>query len=133
MIERSYDPEILQAAFQELDNELDCQEWLDNYKNIMMIEGDNVGLATFEYEGFYTVHWVFKSARGRAAINLARTFLDYGFQNGIHTYRGLTRENYRAARYLARQVGFTSYGLIQYPDEAVPHELFILTKEEFYG
>lgn len=134
MIERSYDPDILAKAMnscKQIENHINPKDWL-NDKNIMLVSGNDVGLATYEYDGFYTVHWFFGDSRGRAAINLAREMLDYGFKAGIKVYRGVTRTDIRPARYLARKVGFKSYGMLHYVGDEIPHELFIMTKDEFY-
>ena|SRR5690349_4767935 len=109
----------------------DYSGWLEDDRNIMAVDGKDTGLATYNYPGVYSVHWFFKS-RGRDALNQARAMLDWLFQNSdAKAVRGLTKEHIKAARWLARQIGFTSYGIIEFADG--PYELFCMTKEEFYN
>lgn len=133
MIVRSFDPNELKEAFKlgpHDNSSIDCEAWLNNYKNVMLVEGNNVGIATYEYPGVYTVHW-FYNVRGREAIKLAREMLDEMFNKyGCETARGLTPTNLKAARWLAKQVGLTSYGMMTCTNgEEV--ELMFITKEEF--
>jgi hypothetical protein len=97
----------------------------------MLVSDDDIGLATYEYPGMYTVHWFFVS-RGRKAINLAKDMFDYMFKHHeAKALRGLTPEDKKAARWASRQTGMKSYGLV--PNEKGKlHELFIITKEDFY-
>lgn len=48
----------------------------------------------------------------------------------IEALRGLTKVELRAARWIARHLGCKSYGIVETNGE--PHELFILTRKEFY-
>lgn len=132
---RSFDPVVMQDAmgrYPELDHPgFDYQRWLDRKSNVMLVEGDSVGLATGEYRGLYTGHF-FYSVRGRKALELGRRMLDEMFTTyGAETMRGLTPVEYKPAKWVNRQLGFKSYGVID--TDTGPHELFILTKEEFYG
>lgn len=135
-IHRSVDPErfkeinrMYPEAFPE---SFDVNDWLDPLNgNIMLVDGDNIGLATKEYPGVYTVHWFYK-VRGREAIRLARKMLDHMFTKyGALAVRGVTKTDMKAARWASRQVGMRSYGFVQFKDGE--HELFCMTKEEFYG
>ena len=132
MIIRSFDAEIA-CEFAEMVPRnwgIDWKEWLSDHRNVMVVDGENVGMATFEYPGFYNVHWFF-TARGREALNLAKEMLDYFFvTSDAKVVRGLTPKSIKGARWLARKVGFKSHGFLEYADE--PYELFILTKEDFY-
>jgi hypothetical protein len=135
MIERSFDGELLHTAYlrghTELYNEINYQAWLDDHKNIMFTEDGSVALATYDYPGVYTLHWFFNEEhRGRKALDLAHRMLTKFFaEYECHSFKGLTPVKNRAARYLARQVGCRSYGIIETNTE--PHELFILTKDEY--
>ncbi len=106
--------------------------WVENKSNVMMAEGNSVGLATYEYPGLYSVHWFFSSDhRGRKAINLAKEMVDYLFQEcGAKALRGFTKIELKAARWAARQLGLKSYGVLEFPNG--PCELFCITKEEYY-
>jgi len=135
-LQRSFDPKLLEEALSTVPDEkdgVDYEAWINNHNNVMLVENDNVGLASYEYPGVYNVHWFYKSAKGRGAINLAKRMLTYMFEHGAQTIRGLTREDHRAARWLAKQVGLTSYGFVQYPDEELRHEIMFITKDEFNG
>lgn len=92
--------------------------------------GENVGLATYEFPGLYTVHWYF-TVRGRDAINLAQAMLKNLFENyGAKGVRGYVRTDLKASRWATRQVGLKSFGLITFAD-GEEHELFYVTKKDF--
>lgn len=129
---RSFDPELAYkfAGMLPRNNGMDWQAWLDNHRNVMLVEGENIGMGTYEYPGLYNVHW-FYTVRGREALNLAKEMLDHLFTNyDVQAVRGLTPVEVKGARWLARQVGLTSYGILEFPDG--PYELFCMTKDEFY-
>jgi hypothetical protein len=133
-IERSYDPELMAKALDMAHNpantDIDHRMWLLDRRNIMFHENGNVGLATFEYPGVYNIHWFFED-RGRAAIKMAHRMMDKFFQDyGAEAIRGLTPMDNKAARWLARQVGLTSYGTIECITGT--HELFCMTRDDFY-
>lgn len=136
MIERSYDASLLAEAYARRPNydesqDLDWEDWLAKEKNVMLTdELGNVGIAAEYYPGVYTGHWFFKS-RGKEAMEVARAMLRVMFDDlDIQLMRGLTPVELRGARMLARKMGFTSYGILQYPD-GEDCELFCLTKEDF--
>jgi hypothetical protein len=137
MIIRSYDAELLLKACRRCptwddEAEFDPAAWLENTNNVMLTDGDSVGLATYNRPGVYSVHWFFKVG-GRQAINLAREMLGVMFnEHGAEAIRGLTPESIKAARWLAKQVGMKSYGFVEYHDDQ-PHELMIMTRQEFNG
>lgn len=133
---RSFDPEVMAKAFELLpDNnkDVDFKAWLENPRNVMLVEDDNVGCATYEYPGVYTVHW-FYNVRGRAALNLACKMLDEMFTNyWMQTARGLTPKSIPQAIWLAKQIGFKSYDVVEFPNQEGPYEVMMLNKEEFYN
>lgn len=105
--------------------------WFNLPNNIMLAEGDNVGLATFELPGIYGVHWFFK-VRGRNALNLGRDMLEHLFTNyDARIVRGVILEDNRASRWAARQVGYTSHGIMEFAD-GTRNEVFTLTKDDFF-
>lgn len=131
-IERSYDADTAReyAGVIPRNLNMDWDAWLADHKNVMITDDKNVGLATYNYPGVYTVHWFF-TVRGREALDLAIKMLDYFFKNyDVKTVMGITHEDIRGARWLARQVGLKSYGMIECLDG--PNELFCMTKDEFY-
>lgn len=136
MITRSFDPELMHKALamcppEMQDNAITEDNWINNHDNVMLEEEGDVGLATFEYPGVYTCHWMF-NRRGREALTLARRMCDVMFQEyEAKVLRGLTRTDLKAARWAARQLGMTSYGINNHKEGE--HELFIMTKDEFYN
>lgn len=132
MIKRSFDLDLLLRAtnLPEIhSNQEDFRTWFDMPKNLMFTEGENVGLATYEYPGVYTVHWYYK-VRGREAIELGKRMLKNLFDNyGAETVRGVVRTDLKASRWAARQVGYKSVGIFKFPDGS-ENEIFILTKQE---
>jgi hypothetical protein len=109
----------------------DLELWITLPKCHMFVEEgtENVGIATFEYPGVYSVHWYMKN-RGRHAIDLAKAMIKNLFENyDAKVIRGVIRQNLKASRWAARQVGMKSLGMIEYKDGL--NELFVTTKEEF--
>lgn len=133
MIERSFDKALLLEVTKDLRHmvaEATLEEWWANPSHLMFVEGKNVGLATCEYPGVYTVHWYF-DVRGRDAIRLAQRMVKNLFENyDAKAIRGLTRVDMKAARWAARQVGMKSMGFVTHAD-GVETEIFCATKEEF--
>jgi hypothetical protein len=133
---RSYDADTLFNAFPD-PNDLrgvDPQEWVDDHRNIMFVAEDgSVGLLCANYPGLFTAHWFFgKETRGRKAIELGKAMLDRGFKEyGMKAVRGYTPMRNKAARWAVRQVGLTSYGVLEFCNHE-PCELFLMTKDEFY-
>lgn len=129
---RSYDVSLLQQAYESNpvpEEPLDYQSWLNNPKHIMLVEGDDVGLLSWEYDGLYSGHWFFVS-RGKKARDVARRMLKTVFEDyGARAVRGITPTQNRAACMMARLVGFKSYGVDVYPS-GKECELFIMTKKE---
>ena len=108
----------------------DCLRVLEKPNNLMFTSGSNVGLAIFDYDKVYTVHWYF-TARGREAIALAQDMIGNLFDNyGAEVVRGLIKTKDKASRWACRQVGLKSYGLLMFPNND-ENEIFILTKQEY--
>jgi hypothetical protein len=133
-MERSFDPKLLREATEDFSFVSDevIEPWLADHKNYMYAEGDSIGLATYEYPGLYSVHWFFTGAhRGRKAIDLAHSMLDALFHDtNAKAVRGLTKVELRGARWACRQLGLTSYGIMDFASG--PCELFCTTREDFY-
>jgi hypothetical protein len=133
MIVENKDYDLLWKATEErreMASEEVLRQFIADPNHLMFVEGDNVGLASFEYPGVYNVHWFFK-ARGREAITLAKRMLNNLFNNyGAKAVRGLVKKDLAAARWATRQAGLRSYGFITYPDGDV-NELFCISKQEF--
>lgn len=115
------------------DNKVDPIEWLSQPENIVL-ENDKGDLALFEYsfpiKKVYSGHYYFQS-RGRSAIEAGRGFLDELFNScyNINIVMGLSPLEHKGARWISKQLGFTSYGTEEYNDKQ--YELFIITKKEF--
>jgi hypothetical protein len=132
---RTWDAVKIAEALDCLDTEhkIDPIEWLSNQDNIVL-ENTRGDLGVFEYglvrQKVYSAHYYFKS-RGRTAINSAHELLDELFNScyNIGILMGLTPVEYRAARWMTRRIGFTSYGIDKIRGQE--YELFILTKKEF--
>lgn len=134
MIERSYDGEVLRKASEPypeiLKPTFNFNAWASNKYNILLKEGEDVGAFTYEYPGMYNAHY-FLTSRGKTARDLVLRTFKYVFETyDVKILRGLTKADLKAARWMARQFGFKSYGIVEYPNG--PHELFIMTKDEFY-
>jgi hypothetical protein len=132
-VSRSHDLSLLREAGElvSVNQDFNWEEWLDNDSNYMLTSDDDVGLATYEYPGVYTVHWFYIS-RGRKAINLAREMIGWMFENtDCQTIRGLTPVDNKAARWLAKQVGLRPYGILSFSNGDC--ELLIMTKDEYNG
>lgn len=129
---RSFDPEVMREAAEPypelIPPDTDFQAWLSHTENVMLVEGDSVGLAVHEYPGVYTGHYFFRVG-GRKALNLAREMMNWMIDNqGAKAFTGITPADNKAARWFNRNLGFTSYGLIDSPKGQ--HEMFCITAEE---
>lgn len=133
---RTYDALKISSAikyFLQTEEFVDPIEWLSNPANIVL-ENDRGDLALFEYgittQKVYSGHYYFQS-RGKAAILAAREFLDELFNTcyNISVLMGLIPLPSKAARWITRRIGFTSYGTEEI--RGTEYEMFILTKKEF--
>lgn len=131
---RTYDVTLVQRAIEMVHPEgkdISAAKWLEDPTNIALVndEGD---MALFEYglKDYYSGHYAFKS-RGRKAIDAAREFLDELFNTcyNISILIGLVPLTNLPARWLTRQVGFKSTGVVEGPKRH--YEMFIITKREF--
>lgn len=133
MIKRSFDLDLLLRAAKHpmvKSPEEHFRIWFSRPKNLMFADGENVGLATFEYPGMYSLHWFFK-VRGRKAINLGKEMIANLFENyGAEVVRGFVRTENKASRWAARQLGLKSMGIIKFSD-GEDNEMFCATKAEF--
>jgi RimJ/RimL family protein N-acetyltransferase len=135
LMKRSYNRELLMNVsehYPDLLPEHLVDYWLNEPHNYMYAEDRSIGMFTYEYPGVFTGHWFFTDDhRGRKAITLARRILKQFFSDtNVKVIRGLVKEDNKASRWAARQAGFTSYGLMDFPKGK--HELFMLTKDDFY-
>lgn len=119
--------------FLKTEDKVDPIEWLSNPSNIVL-ENDKGDLALFEYaipgKKIYSGHYYFKS-RGRKALVSAKEFLDELFNSwyNINILMGFVPTEHLGAKWMTRQIGFTSYGKEEIAGKE--YEMFILTKKEF--
>jgi len=108
----------------------DLGPWLSDDNNLAFIDDTgNLGLLEYDTPGVYNSHMFFCS-RGRDAINKATEMIGNAFEHyPVQVMRGYTDVSNRAARWMDRQLGYTSYGVLSTLNP--PCELFILTKKEF--
>lgn len=134
MYSNDYDIEFI-ARMKEFEHitQRDIGQWLSEYGNFYYMDKDDIALFNFETPYLYTGHYFFTS-RGKAAKKKALEVLD-GFFSLFEqevTIRGLTPVEHKAAKWMNRQLGFKSYGLV----ETAPNEfceLFVLTRKDFYN
>lgn len=127
----SKDPEVLNSA-----NRDDYvmapsnEEWLKVPGNLMYRYGEDVGLATYDYPGLYSVHWFFRS-KGKEALKVTALMLDDLFtHHGAKVVRGVIHMDNKPARFLAKYLGFERISIEEFPDG--PNELILLPKEVFH-
>lgn len=133
-MQRSFDSEDMRKALEPYPDlnppDYDHKAWCENPYNVMLVDGDDVALGTFEYPGVYTGHYFFKS-RGKNAIRVAKKMLRYMFEEqGAKVIRGVTKLDNEKARWMNRYLGFDGLGYIETVDGM--HELFCLHKDKFY-
>lgn len=108
----------------------DCVGWIAHPLNIALTNTDG-DIALFEVErpGYMSGHYHFNS-RGRSAITAGKSFLDEVFNPcyNVEVIRGLTPLENLGARWMSRQLGFTSYGAVK--TDLGPHEIFILHRKD---
>lgn len=135
MIYRSFDVvEVVKAVSLYSDEVIGFhpEAWIADDKNIALTDGEgNYNLLEYELPGVYTGH-TFYLKRGREARETLKEALEVVFSDyPVEILRGLTPIKLIGARWLARQVGFKSYGVTN--TLIGPCELFILSKREYLG
>jgi len=131
MIERSSDPvAVTEAIRYYLEPDFSVEDWVNDLNNIALTDGEgNFCLFEYDEEGRYYGHYFYK-ARGKKARDLIRQTIDHLFENyPAKAIQGLTPEEHVAARWMARQVGMKSFGIISTINGRC--ELFILTINEW--
>lgn len=131
MIDRSFDVEEVERVTEPYRHELlgfHPKEWLDDMQNYCFSDGaGNISLFERGSDGIYTGHYFF-AVRGREALKLGKEMLTRVFEEtSIKVIRGLTPLQKLGARWMSRQLGFKSYGVVG--TDNGPCELFILIKE----
>lgn len=133
---RTYDVQQVRETIEGLHEDgvnMSAEDWVNNPANIALVN-DSGDVALFEigFKNVYTGHYYFTS-KGRKAIQVARQFIDELFNTcyNIEVILGLTPLTNLPARWLSRQVGFKSHGVVEGPKRH--YEMFIITKREFNG
>ncbi len=120
---RTYDlselPEVMGKYRDDIAN-FDPDNWIANPENIALTDGDgSFVLLQEDGPGVYYVHNFYKK-RGRDAVRLAKEATKYAFDNfPLEIAKGLTPVEHLGAKWLSRQAGFKSYGIIQTPDVTI--------------
>jgi hypothetical protein len=118
----------LLRPYQDLFPETDIQTWLDTPGNFYLREGDNLALFAYQYDGLYIGHYFFV-ARGKEARDLGKRFIKKAFEReDVKVIEGLTPLTNLGARWMSRQLGFKSHGVVETRRGFC--ELFLLTKEQ---
>lgn len=110
-------------------DDFDAIEWISNHENIALVN-DNNDMAVFEHETpkVVTGHYYFRS-RGRQAVNAGKEFLNELFVvSDTQLIRGLSPLTNLGARWMNRQLGFTSHGVVH--TTTGPHELVMLHRKD---
>jgi hypothetical protein len=129
-VKRSYNADALRAARGEYVFAADDDAWVANTKNVMYEKGPDVGLATYDYPGLYTVHWFFKSKGKQALVSAAEMLNDLFTNYGAKAVRGVIHMDNKPSRFLAKYVGFEKISVEEFLDG--PNELMLLYKDRFY-
>lgn len=122
---------VMMDRHRDIVGNFDLQLWLTNDKNLAFTDDrDNIGLLEYDRPGIYNSHMFFNS-RGKETLDRATEMIKYAFDNyPVEVMRGYTPLTNKAARWVDRQLGYTSYGEIDMV--GTPRcELFILTRKEF--
>lgn len=91
----------------------DVEDWFSKPENYAYKEGDNVAFGEYKSPGVYWVHFCFDTAKGREAINLTkRMFKQLSEDTPLKMAIGLIHVDNKKAKWLIRQVGFQSLGLV---------------------
>lgn len=110
----------------------DSEEWLSCETNFAIKEGDNIGFAEHKGSGSYWVHFCYHTERGRSAIELTKQMLVYLHSlTGFTSVVGLIDEGNRKARWLIRQVGLNSLGMVETKNGLC--EMFYSTGHQYQG
>jgi len=111
--------------------DFDANEWLADYENLALFnDAGDLAMFSFQKEGVYTGHYFFLS-RGRQAVKAAKELLEFFWETAenAQVLVGLTPLEKLGARWMNKQLKFTSHGVVQ--TVTGPCELVILTKKEW--
>lgn len=126
-----YDPIFLSRMrnYQHI-TKYDMADWLRDHRNDYYIDAFDIAVFAYETPFLFTGHYFFES-RGKEAKEKALSVLRQLFDRhkNLRFVQGLTPQENKAARWMTRQLGFKSHGLLETaPDEFC--ELFLISREE---
>lgn len=130
---RTYDASLVNGAITSIlktEDIFDTVRWVSIKQNVALINSyEDIALFEHEAQGVVSGHYSFKS-RGRQAVIAGKAFLDEIFNPcyNIEIIRGLTPITNLGARWMSRQLGFTSHGVMKALNG--PHEIFTLHRKE---
>lgn len=105
------------------------REYLSEVKHRFYEAGNDAGCFIEKYPGVWESHYLCTS-RGREALSATHAVLREFFTNeDAALITGVIRTENRPAKLFTRKVGFTSLGVVSYPEG--DYELFILTKKDY--
>jgi hypothetical protein len=121
--------DIVTAIAGHCGDDFDAEEWLSEPENIALInDNGDVNLFTYDRPGVYIGHF-FYASRGKEALRVAKQMLVHIFHyEEVEVIMGLTPLDKLGARWMARKLGFKSYGEVDTPPGRC--ELFILNRHE---
>jgi hypothetical protein len=120
--------EIVAYLLKEERANFDAIEWVSNPGNILLVDGQDAAIFHQERPGVVNGHYYFKS-RGRQAITVGKRLLGECFSLGVQTVMGTTPLVHLGARWMTRQLGLKSHGIVHTSNG--PHELFIMHYSEY--
>lgn len=126
-MERSFDGQLLELVPLEFDKE----EWIEDKRNILLAEGNDLVLFHYEKPGVYQGHYFFQS-RGKEAVRLSKEALRIAFD--VLQFKiifGLVPEDNKGSYWISRHIGFKDTKKVE--TDHGQCTLFIMTKEEFNG
>lgn len=107
----------------------DPVQWLQDQKNIALLRAEDLALFQYELPGIYIGHYFFNSRGKGALVSGSRLLAEIFSYKEVEAVKGYTPLTNLGARWISRQLGFKSGGVIKLEDEYI--ELFILTKKEY--
>lgn len=107
----------------------DPYEWMYKEGNYAYTDGENFAFFNRVQPHVYAGHYFFVS-RGKEAKEIADETLRHFFETTDATViRGMTPLQLRNARWMSRQLGFKSFGVVN--TNRGPCEMFLLYKDEY--
>ena len=134
MITRTYNPEDVLQATEQYKHKLedfDVDSWLANHDNIALInEHNDVSLLLRIMPAVVIGHYFYHS-RGKDAVRTAKAMREEIFSGdyNVEVIEGLSPLENLGARWLNKQLGFKSYGVVD--TTSGPCEVVMLTKDEW--